>query len=150
MEREVSSVARLGVMLVAIAALLSIVWVTIMMGNQISGGAYEEAAKLQANLEQTQLKSLNNKDAIAIPKAAIYNLLAQSSANIAKLEYTDDLGGVTVVTPGPDKWEATGALSGSYLAIEDVLENELIGKALIYVEKSSDESYIVQVTSIGI
>ena len=149
MEREVSSVARLAVMLVSIAALLGIVWVTLVMGNRLKFGAYEEAAMMQTNIEQTQIKSVCDKDKIIIPKAAIYNLVAQSSSSISYMEYTDSDGMLTIVKPGNKYWEAEGSLAGNYLAIEDVLEGEMTGKAKLLVEKDGKGTYKVTIQAVG-
>lgn len=148
MEYEVGAATRLGVMLIAIAALISIVWVTVKMGNGIKNESFNEADHIQTSVEQSQLRSLQYKEDVIIPKAAVYNLVAQCSNNIDKLVYTDDTGAETTVTFGESRWEATGKINGQFLAIEDVLENEMVGKAKVYVEKSGTDAFKVTVETV--
>lgn len=149
MEREVSSVARLGVMLIAMAALISIVWVTVRMGNSVKADTYENASKLRTTVETTQLKSLNGKDDVVVPKAAAYNLVNQEKNNISVLEYTDEYGNKTVVEFGNDYWEATGAINGQYLSIEDILEDRMQGKARVFVNKTETDTYKIAIEALS-
>lgn len=148
MENEVSSVSRIAVMLVSMAILISIVWVTVGIGNRIKGDSYNKASSITEGIESSQIKSLAINGETLMPKAAAYALLNQSDKVVVRLEYTDPNGVLTTVTPGNTDWTATGGKSGTYTSISDVLKDEIHGKAKVTVQEYGDALYKVSIISV--
>lgn len=149
MENEVSAVSRIAVMLVAMAALIGIVWVTIVMGNDLKNNTYNEASIMVNDVGNAQMSSLSGSGETLMPKAAAYALINQSKSNVVKLEYTDNNGVLTTVTYGDNSWEATGGKPGYYLGIADILKDELQGKAKVTIEEYGDALYKVSIISVN-
>lgn len=149
MEREVSSALSIGITLIAIAALISIVWVTVMIGNSVKVDAYNEGAEIQSKIQSSQLSSIKYVEGIVIPKAAAYNLLTQENQYVSKLHYTDEYGNESLVEFGDRTWASTGSIVKKFASLQDILALDMTGKVDIYVEPASDDTFEVHVTDIA-
>lgn len=149
MEREVSSALSIGITLIAVAALISIVWVTVLIGNNIKVSAYNEGSELQSRIQSSQLSSLKYIEGTVMPKAAIYNLLTQENQYISKLNYTDEFGNASVVKFGTKTWQSTGSIVQNFASLQDILALDMTGKSEIYVEPAGDDTFEVSVTDIA-
>ena len=145
MESEVSDSVKLAVMLVAVSALISIVWFTVSMGNNLKINSYNELSKIESGMKICQVASLNHKDPVVMPKAAVYNILAKESAAIKSVQYTDIDGKVSNIEYKNDCWQSTGEINCEYALLYEMVENDLRGKAEVYTEKVDAESYIMYI-----
>lgn len=75
MEREVSLTVEISVALVAICAVISIIWFTVYLGNDVANQSSETASEIVATMESTVLEELSGKNEVIMPSAAIYNVL---------------------------------------------------------------------------
>lgn len=148
MEREVSSVVSLTVMLVSVALVLSIAWFTVSMGNGIKTDSYMAMSKLSAQVESSQLISINDKDPIVVPKAAAYSLISAEYRSIDSVTYTDEDGRSSVVTYKDDAWESTGEIEKRYISPQDILEESLSGKVQLSATKAPSGNYAITVISV--
>lgn len=86
MEREVSTITMLGVAMCMLAALLSIVMVTVSIGNYIKASAYEEFDGVQVKMESGALKELVNTDK-EMSVAAVFGIMQNSEDYIESITY---------------------------------------------------------------
>lgn len=149
MEREVSSALSIGITLIAIAALISIVWVTVIIGNSVSVNAYNEGSKIQSKIQSSQLNSIRYEEEIVVPKAAAYNLLTQEDRYVSKLHFTDEFGNQSIVKFGESSWESTGSIVKKFTSLQDILALDMTGKVEIYVEPAGNDTFEVYVTDIA-
>lgn len=75
MEREVSLTVEISVALVAICAVISIIWFTVYLGNDVANQSSETASEIVATMESTVLEELSGEGDIIMPSASIYNVL---------------------------------------------------------------------------
>ncbi|MBR1453187.1 MAG: hypothetical protein IJ593_00860 [Lachnospiraceae bacterium] len=142
MEREVSDVVKLSATLILIAAVITLVWLTVAVGNTVKSDSYIEASSVETAIENSQLNSLKYKTDLIIPKAAIYNLLYQEEQNIVQVKYDK-----VVYTFKNDLWVASDN-SKSYRFIQDIISSGLSGKAALNVHQNSSGTYEVIIDSI--
>lgn len=74
MDKEVSMVVELGVVLIAIAAVIGIIWFTVFMGEGIANDAASEASLISSSTEMGVMEDLKNKDNV-MPTSAAYSIL---------------------------------------------------------------------------
>ena len=152
MEKEVSSVTRLGIMLIAMSALIGLVWVTVKIGVSFGDNQYKMGANVVNSAESSQIKSLCGKENVIMPTAAIYNMIAQESSSVSKLIKFDKNGTKEYeITYSDDNWVLryrNGAPSEYYSTIEGKLEKDLTGRQKIAVDLGTDDTYVVTLTSI--
>lgn len=75
MDREVSLTVEISVALVAICAVISIIWFTVYLGNDVANQASETGSDIVATMESSVLEELSGEDEIIMPSAAVYNVL---------------------------------------------------------------------------
>jgi len=97
-EKEVSYAIEIGVTLAILSVVLTIVFLTLSIGNDVKIGAYEEGARIVTDLHEGNLASLvgyENK----MPTAAAYSLLRANSRVIPELVcYSDRHTGSKLVS----------------------------------------------------
>ena len=81
MEREVSIVVEIGVGLIALAALISIIWFTIYLGNDLADDVAIEASELTSDVTVGELEELCNEENI-MPAASVYGLIRMYNAYV--------------------------------------------------------------------
>lgn len=81
MEREVSIVVEIGVGLIALAALISIIWFTIYLGNDIADNVAIEASELSSDVSVGELDELCDEENI-MPAASVYGLIRMYNAYV--------------------------------------------------------------------
>ena len=86
MEREVSLTVEISVALVAICAVISIIWFTVYLGNDVANQSSETASEIVATMESTVLEELSSKNEVIMPSAAIYNVLRTYSNAVPEFE----------------------------------------------------------------
>lgn len=86
MEREVSLTVEISVALVAICAVISIIWFTVYLGNDVANQSSETASEIIATMESTVLEELSGEGEIIMPSASIYNVLRTYSNAIPEFE----------------------------------------------------------------
>lgn len=74
MDKEVSMAVELGVILVAISAVIGIIWFTVFMGQGIANDASTEATLIASSTEIGVLEDLKNKENV-MPASAAYSIL---------------------------------------------------------------------------
>lgn len=74
MDREISMAVEIGVVLIAISAVIGILWFTVFMGQGIANDAAAEATVVASSTETGVMEDLKNKDNI-MPASAAYNIL---------------------------------------------------------------------------
>ena len=141
MEHEVSSAVRLGVMLIAVSAVLGIVMVTVIIGLGIGNSASIKATSVSDSVGSAQLRSLSGREDIIMPKAAAYALIAQEEGHIVDLTLVDTTGGTTRVTTNKTgKWQALGVITGEFVSAQDSFGDKLSGKVKVEVTKAENDS----------
>lgn len=137
MEREVASVVYLGITLIGIAALLSIVIVTVSIGRNTEAEFHEEASEIITTTETTQLKSLSMSDKKVLPLAGIYSVVSKEYTAIKSITFNRTDGSKITIAPGSNGWVATttyksgGASVATYNFPQDYFADKLNGKAEI-------------------
>jgi hypothetical protein len=147
MEREVSTFVKISVTMILLAALITIVMVTVDIGLSVGDSASEEGTRINNSIMSSELKSLAYIEDLVLPKAAAYNLLAQENKYVSKLIYTGDEG-TSTITYGENSWVSKGVTNKSYNFLQDVLAEDLTGKVKLYVENNTDGTYTVTVTKV--
>ena len=156
MEREVSLSIHIGVMLIMLAALISIVWYTVRMGRSVEDLGYSSGSKIVSTVESSQLNSIKGTT-VTIPKVAAYNIITKENSCVTKLIYyksndprqyivTAKNGGY-VVSPTitfTDKFGGTITKS-SFTFIQDILAEQMYGKVQMYAEPNGDSTYTVTI-----
>ena len=71
MDKEVSMAVELGVILIAISAVIGIIWFTVFMGQGIANDASTEATLIASSTEIGVLEDLKNKENV-MPASAAY------------------------------------------------------------------------------
>lgn len=74
MEREVSIVTEIGVTLIALSAVIGIIWFTVFMGNLMGNEVSVEASEIVSNMEVGALNDLCDTNTI-LPTSAVYSIL---------------------------------------------------------------------------
>ena len=102
MDREVSLTVEISVALVAICAVISIIWFTVYLGNDVANQSSETASDIVATMESTVLEELVGEDEVIMPSAAIYNVLKTYGNAVPEL-YCEICGGdaVDLTTSNP-------------------------------------------------
>jgi len=98
MEREVSLTVEISVALVAICAVISIIWFTVYLGNDVANQASETGSDIVATMESSVLEELSGKNEVIMPSAAIYNVLKTYSNAVPEFECKICGGGVVDLT----------------------------------------------------
>lgn len=151
MEREASSMLSISIMMLALAALIGIVWYTVYIGNVAKGDAYTAGVKFRNSVAASQLSSIMYKEDIVVPKAAAFNLITQENEHISSLIYVESTGNTTTtwtVSFGKDCWEAkSGSKVKKYAYLQDILSEKLGGKVEMYVEPYNS-TYVITITDI--
>lgn len=88
MEKEVSYVVEIAVTLIAVSALIGIIWFTVYLGNSMANEVTNETSDIVAVSESGVLKELCDTNTI-MPTSAVYSLLRTYSNYIP--EYTCNL-----------------------------------------------------------
>lgn len=167
MEREVGDSLQIGITLIILAALISIIWVTVSIGNGLKVSNYDKATSITTSINSSQLNSIKYNDSIIAPKISAYNLVSQESAMITSLVYKYNFDGIRTrtVTMGTDsKWIAKGSIADKqYALLQDILvaegskrlnedgtvqSDKLTGKVSIYVEQNEDTTFKVTITDL--
>lgn len=78
MEREISSAVEIGVGLIAISAVIAIIWFTVYLGNTIKVDSVNEANRILSEVESGLLTEQIGK-AESIPTATAYGILRTHS-----------------------------------------------------------------------
>ena len=86
MEREVSIATMLAVSMCALATFISIVMVTVTVGNYIKASAYEEVDDMQVKVECGTLRDLRDTDK-EMSVAAVFGIIQNSEDYIESIEY---------------------------------------------------------------
>lgn len=74
MEREVSLVIEIGVALIAISAVIGIIWFTVFLGRDVAADATEEASSILVANQVGVLEDLKDKENV-MPASAAYSIL---------------------------------------------------------------------------
>lgn len=75
MEKEVSTVVTLSIMLIAMAVVLSIVWFTVFLGRDMSQNVSYEASNMVAETSVGAIEELVGKESVEMPTSAAYSLI---------------------------------------------------------------------------
>lgn len=158
MEREVSDSIKISITLLLMAALISIVWFTVRIGNNIKNDTFESSSNLAANMESSQLNSIKYKEGLVVPKVSVYNLINQESSVVTKVIYITSTknGDKYELTYNGEKWEAElGGIKYTYSFAQDILADTrfnggLTGRSEVYAEPNGDNTYTVSVTDIKV
>ena len=118
MEREVSAANMIGVAMYMLAAFISIVMVTVRIGDSMKASAYNNAAEIQANSESGTLKDLRGTDK-EMSVAAIFGIIQNGD---------DYIGNIDV-----SRIDGTG-LGTTKEASMKYIQNNLSGRARLAVE----------------
>ena len=86
MEKEVSTATMLGVSLAILAAFISVVMVTVVVGNYIKASAYEQVGDMQVKMESGTLRELRDSDK-EMSLAAVFGIIQNSKDYIEEVEY---------------------------------------------------------------
>lgn len=148
MEHEVADSVRLTIMLVALAALIGIIWFTVSMGNRLKVESYNNLSGIENSMKMCQTQSLGNKEETIMPKAAVYNILAKESSVITKVIYTDSSGNVSNILYDDKNWVSTGYVNKNYTMLYEMVENNLTGKSKVSVSKNIDETFTMHIADI--
>ncbi len=149
MDKEVGYSVHLAVALLSLAALLSVVAVTIYIGNGAKNDVVEEATRVQTSLETGQLRSLSDGSTVVISKASIYYILSKENNGVKSLKYTVKTTGtkipVTYTVNSKGFWSQNGSSSAGvsqYIFAADILAKKynLEGKVRVTVTKESISS----------
>ena len=89
MEREVSIVTEIGVSLIALSAVIGIIWFTVFMGNTIGNEVSVEASEIVANMEVGALNDLCDVNTV-LPTSAVYSILRTYGSYIPDSNSTTD------------------------------------------------------------
>ena len=147
MHQETSDALRISIMLILAAALISVVWYTVVIGSDVKISAYEKGIEIAEDLSGSQLDSIKYQENLVMPKAAIYNLISQEYRSVNSIKYTDLTSNTTYVAFGASKWEARNAANGAgtllkeYNFPQDILSEQLSGKSMIYVEPAPNNTF---------
>lgn len=148
MEREVSSVVSLAVVLIAMSIVITIVSYTMQIGTTFTDDIAQEAVDIQTNITSGQLKDLSRRGEVLMTTASIYNICSQEHNFINSLTYYDK-DSSAFVAPYDNLWgvyysasdyaNGGSTLYGSltYVFPEDYLRDKLGGKSLITVYSNS-------------
>ena len=129
MEREVSHAIELGAVMMAIAALLSIVWFTVFMGRGLANDMTVEASNIAGQVSVVALDEIEAKGGEEMPAAAAYSIIKT---------YDSYINNYTCNNFGHDR---------TYLLKDKspCLSSHLQGMVLLEIEQTS-EGYNVTVT----
>lgn len=151
MDREVASTINLATILIAISAVLLIIMYTVMVGNELKLNLIDKGVNVQAQLESSQLQSLNGKEPKVLPKAAVYTMMAKEKNYIESLfaygvTYVIDSKGLWV----DENYKDMGSVEGvsKYIFPEDIILNNMKGKAIIEVEKNDTGMYAIKLSEL--
>ena len=145
MEREVASTIHLAVMLILMAALLSIVLYTVYIGNQAKNDAISKASDITIKMDNGELDSLSNSSDNIMPKASIYYIVAKEYNNVIKLS----IDGQLFTVDSDSRWESEG-INDKFMYPEDVIRYYgLGGKAKVNVIANKSGLYEVSIQSIN-
>lgn len=102
MHREVSMAIEMATALIAISALIGIIWFTVFMGKGIANDASVEASKIMSRSQVACLESLCSTTSDAVPEqmpiAAVYNILRTYGKYIPEFEcYCDNCNKKSVI-----------------------------------------------------
>lgn len=90
MHREVSMAIEMATALIAISALIGIIWFTVFMGKGIANDASVEASEVMSRSQVACLESLCSTTSKAVPEqmpiAAVYNILRTYGKYISEFE----------------------------------------------------------------
>ena len=85
MEREVSTAMTLGVSMCTLAIVLSIVFLTVSIGNEIKSNTYNKAVDMQVKTESGTLSNLRGKDT-ELSMAAVFGIIQNTEGYIGKID----------------------------------------------------------------
>lgn len=144
MEREVASTIYLTITLVAIAALISIVFVTVIVGKEAQSEFYIDSSDLVDSTKTSQLSSLYFSDKKVMPTAAVYAILSKEYEGVKSITFYKKLGTgatatwvETTVKPDNGGWAVSGGETGVYTFPQDFLCDKLEGKVEVSVNYDS-------------
>ena len=149
MHQETSDALRISIMLILAAALISMVWYTVVIGNNVKVSSYEKGIEIAQDLSGSQLDSIKYIEDLVMPKAAVYNLISQEYKCVNSISYTGLDNKTTYVQFGSSKWEAKdafGTVINEFNFPQDVLAEHLSGKSMIYVEPAKNNTFNIKIT----
>lgn len=144
MEQEVSGVVKLGIALIAMAALINIVWYTVKLGGDIKLGAFNEGVEIASAVENSTLASLRGTESTVMPKASAYALLEQSSSGISKMVYN----GRNITYVG-NKWVDDVDFE-EHDSVAGFLATDITGKVRLKVAHDDIGTYIVTIDTVNV
>lgn len=144
MEQEVSGVVKLGVALIAMAALINIVWYTVKLGGDIKLGAFNEGVEIASAVENSTLASLRGTESTVMPKASAYALLEQSSSGISKMVYNG-----RNITYSGNKWVDDVELE-EHDSVAGFLASDITGKVKVKVAHDDIGTYVVTIDTVNV
>lgn len=74
MEREISVAVEIAVALIAVSALIGIIWFTVFMGKDMANSVTVEASELSGEVTVAALNDMCDKDNV-MPTSAVYSIL---------------------------------------------------------------------------
>lgn len=144
MEQEVSGVVKLGIALIAMAALINIVWYTVKLGGDIKLGAFNEGVEIASAVENSTLASLRGTESTVMPKASAYALLEQSSSGISKMVYN----GRNITYVG-NKWVDDVDFE-EHDSVAGFLAADITGKVRLKVAHDNIGTYVVTIDTVNV
>lgn len=155
MEREVGDSLQIGIMLILISVLISIVWFTVSLGLGMENSTEMTYARMDNQIQNSQLDSMRGVNSIIMPKASIYSIISQESNNVCKLTYEFANGKVYVITKSSeDDWECKNGVTliKRFKFVQDALSDKtteyVTGKVEVSVEKNDLGLYEIDITVI--
>lgn len=144
MEQEVSGVVKLGIALIAMAALINIVWYTVKLGGDIKLGAFNEGVEIASAVENSTLASLRCTESTVMPKASAYALLEQSSSGISKMVYNG-----RNITYSGNKW-VDDVDFDEHDSVAGFLAEDITGKVRLKVAHDNIGTYVVTIDTVNV
>ena len=144
MEQEVSGVVKLGIALIAMAALINIVWYTVKLGGDIKLGAFNEGVEIASAVENSTLASLRGTESTVMPKASAYALLEQSSSGISKMVYNG-----RNITYSGNKWVDDVDFE-EHDSVAGFLAEDITGKVRFKVAHDDIGTYVVTIDTVNV
>lgn len=89
MDREISIVTEIGVTLIALSAVIGIIWFTVFMGNMMGNEVSVEASEIVSNMEVGALNDLCDTNTI-LPTSAVYSVLRTYGSYIPESDSISD------------------------------------------------------------
>jgi len=128
MEREVSAATMIGVTLCALGVLLSIIFFTVSIGNEIKSSAYNKAVDIQVRTESGTLRDLRGVDT-ELSMAAVFGIIQNCDNYIGDIDAS--------------RIDPSGSAKNKEESIK-FIRNNISGRVRLAVKYNFDGSYLLE------